>query len=45
MSAVEVPIGDIAAMRKAIKHERRIELAFEDHRYWDLKDGMTRKMC
>ena len=24
-------------MRKAIKHERRIELAFEDHRYWDLK--------
>lgn len=37
MSAVEVPIGDIAAMRKAIKHERRIELAFEDHRYWDLK--------
>lgn len=37
MPAVEVPIGDIAAMRKAIKHERRIELAFEDHRYWDLK--------
>ena len=22
--------------RKAVKHERRIELAFEDHRYWDL---------
>jgi starch-binding outer membrane protein, SusD/RagB family len=22
--------------RTAIKHERRIELAFEDHRYWDL---------
>lgn len=22
--------------RKAIKHERRVELAFEDHRYWDL---------
>lgn len=29
--------------RSAIKHERRIELAFEDHRYWDLlrwKDAM-----
>ena len=29
--------------RKAVKHERRIELAFEDHRYWDLlrwKDAM-----
>jgi len=23
-------------MRDKIKHERRIELAFEDHRYWDL---------
>ena len=22
--------------RKAVKHERRVELAFEDHRYWDL---------
>jgi len=22
--------------RQAVKHERRIELAFEDHRYWDL---------
>jgi hypothetical protein len=22
--------------RKVVKHERRIELAFEDHRYWDL---------
>ncbi len=29
---------------EAVKHERRIELAFEDHRYWDLlrwKDAMT----
>lgn len=24
-------------MRAAIRHERRIELAFEDHRYWDVK--------
>ncbi len=30
--------------RTAVKHERRIELAFEDHRYWDLlrwKDAET----
>jgi len=30
--------------RTALKHERRIELAFEDHRYWDLlrwKDAAT----
>ena len=30
--------------RQALKHERRIELAFEDHRYWDLirwKDAET----
>lgn len=37
MPEVDVPAGDAAAMRAAIKHERRIELAFEDHRYWDLK--------
>jgi len=31
-------------MRDKIKHERKIELAFEDHRYWDLlrwKDAET----
>ncbi|WEK37469.1 MAG: RagB/SusD family nutrient uptake outer membrane protein [Candidatus Pseudobacter hemicellulosilyticus] len=30
--------------REVLKHERRIELAFEDHRYWDLlrwKDAAT----
>ncbi len=37
MPEVDVPVGDVDAMREAIKHERRIELAFEDHRYWDLK--------
>lgn len=26
--------------RDAIKHERRIEFAFEDHRYWDLRRWM-----
>ena len=34
---------DQASFRDAVKHERRIELAFEDHRYWDLlrwKDAM-----
>lgn len=24
-------------MREKIRHERRVELAFEDHRFWDLK--------
>lgn len=37
MPPVDVDPGDAAAMRTAIKHERRIELAFEDHRYWDLR--------
>ena len=37
MPPVDVAPGDAAAMRTAIKHERRIELAFEDHRYWDLR--------
>lgn len=35
--------SSVDAMRNAVKHERRIELAFEDHRYWDLlrwKDAM-----
>lgn len=39
----EVTATDVASFRKAVKHERRIELAFEDHRYWDLirwKDAM-----
>jgi hypothetical protein len=39
-----VSTTDVNAFRTAIKHERRIELAFEDHRYWDLlrwKDAET----
>ena len=38
-----VTAADKDAFRDAVKHERRIELAFEDHRYWDLlrwKDAM-----
>ncbi|MDP4209311.1 MAG: RagB/SusD family nutrient uptake outer membrane protein [Bacteroidota bacterium] len=31
-----VTTTDQATFRAALKHERRIELAFEDHRYWDL---------
>lgn len=34
----------VSDFRTALKHERRIELAFEDHRYWDLlrwKDAAT----
>jgi len=36
MPPIDVTTSDQAAMRKKIKHERRIELVFEDHRYWDL---------
>jgi len=31
-----VIVTDPAAFRTALKHERRIEFAFEDQRYWDL---------
>jgi hypothetical protein len=27
-------------MRDAIRHERRIEFAFEDHRFWDVRRWM-----
>jgi hypothetical protein len=35
--SVNVPVGDKAKMRDAIRHERRIELAFEEHRHLDLR--------
>lgn len=41
---IEVKRDDQDAFREAVKRERRIELAFEDHRYWDLlrwKDART----
>ena len=44
MSLPAVTAGTVESFREAVKHERRIELAFEDHRYWDLlrwKDAMT----
>ena len=31
-----INITDVALFREAVKRERRVELAFEDHRYWDL---------
>lgn len=31
-----VTTADVAKFNDAVKQERRIELAFEDHRYWDL---------
>ncbi|WP_423126659.1 RagB/SusD family nutrient uptake outer membrane protein [Gaoshiqia sp. Z1-71] len=31
-----IPADTKEDFRAAVKHERRIELAFEDHRYWDL---------
>lgn len=46
-NGVEMPPVEAAGqpeMKLKIKHERRIELAFEDHRYWDLirwKDAET----
>ena len=31
-----VDAGTVDSFRAAVKHERQVELAFEDHRYWDL---------
>ena len=36
MSLPPVTAGTVESFRKAVKHERQVELAFEDHRYWDL---------
>lgn len=39
-----VEAGTVDSFRAAVKHERQVELAFEDHRYWDLirwNDAMT----
>jgi len=44
VSLPAINASSIETFRNAIKHERQIELAFEDHRYWDLlrwKDAMT----
>jgi hypothetical protein len=39
-----VTVTAVSDFRAAVKHERKIELAFEEHRYWDLlrwKDAET----
>lgn len=39
-----VTASTVESFRNAVKHERQVELAFEDHRYWDLlrwKDAET----
>jgi len=39
-----ISVTDVAGFREAVKRERQVELAFEDHRYWDLlrwKDAET----
>ena len=44
LSLPPVNAQTVDSFRKAVKHERQVELAFEDHRYWDLlrwKDAMT----
>lgn len=35
--SITVPISDQNKMRTAIQHERRIELAFEEHRHFDIR--------
>ena len=40
----DITAVSVEAFRDVVKHERRIELAFEGHRYWDLlrwKDAET----
>ncbi len=44
MSLPPIAAASIDSFREVVKHERRVELAFEDHRYWDLlrwKDATT----
>ena len=44
MSLPPVDAQTVDSFRSAVKRERQVELAFEDHRYWDLlrwKDAMT----
>lgn len=39
-NAVDMPpvdISDQTAFREKVRNERRIELAFEDHRFWDIR--------
>ena len=33
------------ALRQAYRHERRVELAFEDHRFWDVRRWFIGERC
>lgn len=35
--SISAPAGNKEAFRRDVQNERRIELAFEEHRYWDLR--------
>jgi len=38
LNPYKLPVGlSQTAMRKAIQNERRVELAFEEHRFWDVR--------
>lgn len=39
MNAVETTDND--AFKKRLRNERRVELAFEGHRFWDIRRWMT----
>lgn len=36
--------GDKTSLRETIRHERRIELALEDHRFWDVRRWKTAEL-
>ena len=36
-----LPVLTGDALRQAYRHERRVELAFEDHRFWDVRRWIT----
>lgn len=46
-----LPLSDVAedktktGMRKRIRNERRVELFFEGHRFWDVRRWMVGKQC
>lgn len=47
----ELPLSDVSedktkiGMRKRIRNERRVELFFEGHRFWDVRRWMTGDRC
>ena len=33
----DISVGTQSELRQKVRHERRIELAFEEHRFWDIR--------